>query len=224
MVDQSTEHGTQRATTQQGAAQWRYAEELVSERPEAQTARRHSLEAGVEPVSPAVGAQLAQLAAASGAAQIVEIGTGFGVSALWLLTGAPEASLTSIDVEVEYQQAAKDALIEAGFAPARARMITGGAGAVLPKMNDGSYDLVLVDADPANVIEYVEHGLRIARHGGTVAVARALQHGRVADPARRDAVTSAYRALITEVASSDAVVSSLSTAGDGLLLLTKRGA
>lgn len=204
-------------------AQWKYVEDLVQERTEMQTARRNSLEAGVEPISPAVGAQLAQLAAASGAAQIVEIGTGFGVSALWLLTGAPEASLTSIDLEVEYQQAARDVLAEAGIAPARARLISGPASAVLPRMNDGSYDLVLVDADPANVIEYVEHGLRIARAGGTVAVARALQHGRVADPAKRDDVTSAYRALITEVAASDAVVSALSTAGDGLLLLTKRG-
>ena len=204
-------------------AQWKYVEDLVQERAEMQTARRNSLEAGVEPISPAVGAQLAQLAAASGASQIVEIGTGFGVSALWLLTGAPEASLTSIDLEVEYQQAARDVLAEAGIAPARARLISGPASAVLPRMNDGSYDLVLVDADPANVIEYVEHGLRIARAGGTVAVARALQHGRVADPAKRDDVTSAYRALITEVAASDAVVSALSTAGDGLLLLTKRG-
>ena len=204
-------------------AQWKYVEDLVQERSEMQAARRHSLEAGVEPISPAVGAQLAQLAAATGAAQIVEIGTRFGVSALWLLTGAPEASLTSIDLEIEYQQAARDALVEAGIAPSRVRMISGTASAVLPKMNDGSYDLVLVDADAANVIEYVEHGLRIARSGGTVAVARALQHGRVADPAKRDEVTSAYRALITEVAASDAVVSSLSTAGDGLLLLTKRG-
>ena len=94
-------------------AQWKYVEDLVQERSEMQAARRHSLEAGVEPISPAVGAQLAQLAAATGAAQIVEIGTGFGVSALWLLTGAPEASLTSIDLEIEYQQAARDALVEA---------------------------------------------------------------------------------------------------------------
>jgi predicted O-methyltransferase YrrM len=204
-------------------AQWKYVEDLVQERPEMQAARRDSLEAGVEPISPAVGAQLAQLAAATGATQIVEIGTGFGVSALWLLTGAPEASLTSIDLEVEYQQAARDVLTDAGIAPARARLISGAASAVLPRMNDGSYDLVLVDADPTNVIEYVEHGLRIARAGGTVAVARAMQKGRVADPAKRDDITRAYRALITEVAASDAVVSSLSTAGDGLLLLTKRG-
>lgn len=205
-------------------AQARYVEELVVERPELQAARRHSLEAGVEPIHPAVGAQLAQLAAAIDARQIVEVGTGFGVSALWLLRGASEASITSIDVDVESQQAARELLAEAGVAPSRVRMIAGDASAVLPRMNDGSYDLVLIDADPDAVIEYVEHGLRIARAGGTVAVAHALQHGRVADPARRDATTAAYRALITEVAASDAVVSALSTAGDGLLLLTKRDA
>lgn len=205
-------------------AQARYVEELVVERPELQAARRHSLEAGVEPIHPAVGAQLAQLAAAIDARQIVEVGTGFGVSALWLLGGASEASITSIDVDVESQQAARELLAEAGVAPSRVRMIAGDASAVLPRMNDGSYDLVLIDADPDAVIEYVEHGLRIARAGGTVAVAHALQHGRVADPARRDATTAAYRALITEVAASDAVVSALSTAGDGLLLLTKRDA
>lgn len=204
-------------------AQGKYVEELAVEPAELQTARRNSLEAGVEPVSPATGAQLAQLAAATGARQIVEIGTGFGVSTLWLLIGAPDAFLTSIDIEPEYQQSARELLTEAGVSPARARLISGAASTVLPRMSDGTYDLVLVDADPASVIEHVEHGLRIARPGGTVAVARALQNGRVADPARRDDVTASYRALITEVAASDAVVSAVSPVGDGLLLLTKRG-
>ena len=35
-------------------------------------------------------------------------------------------------------------------------------------MNEASYDIVLVDADPEGVIEYVEHGLRLVRAGGTV--------------------------------------------------------
>ena len=40
---------------------WKYAEEFVTESPAIRTARAHSLELGVEPVSPAVGAQLARL-------------------------------------------------------------------------------------------------------------------------------------------------------------------
>jgi Predicted O-methyltransferase len=69
----------------------------------------------------------------------------------------------------------------------RIRLITGRATEVLPRMNDGAYDLVFVDADEGSVLDYVEHALRIARRGGMVLVAHALWRGRVADP--RDATT-----------------------------------
>ena len=75
--------------------------------------------------------------------------------------------------------------------------------------------------DPQSVIEYVEHGLRLVRPGGTVLVARALWRGRVADPAARDPLSSGYRTLITETAASGAVISALSPAADGLLQITK---
>ena len=78
---------------------WRYAEDFVNESPAIAAARAHSLELGIDPVSPAVGAQLAVLAAASSVHSILEIGTGAGVSGLWLLTVAPDAILTSIDIE-----------------------------------------------------------------------------------------------------------------------------
>jgi predicted O-methyltransferase YrrM len=201
---------------------WKFAEELVSESEPVAAARQHSLELGVEPVSPAVGAQLAVAAAASSATSIIEIGTGVGVSGLWLLQGAPGATLTSIDREVDHQQAARDAYLAAGVAAARFRLITGRTADVLPRMNENSYDIVFVDADPAAVIENVEHGLRLARPGGLVLVAHALWHGAVANPARRDPVTTGFRTLLTEVSTSPAVISSLSTAGDGLLQLVKR--
>ena len=41
-------------------------------------------------------------------------------------------------------------------------------------MNEASYDLVLVDADAASIIEYVEHALRLVRVGGTVLIPHAL--------------------------------------------------
>ena len=200
---------------------WKFAEELVTESGPLAEARQHSLEVGVEPVSPAVGAQLAVVAAASGAKNIIEVGTGVGVSGLWLLRGAPRATLTSIDREVDHQQAARDAYLGAGVPVNKFRLITGRASDVLPRMNENSYDIVFVDADPGSVIEYVEHGLRLARPGGLVLVAHALWHGSVANPARRDATTTQFRTLLTEVSTSPAVISSLSTAGDGLLQLVK---
>ena len=189
---------------------WRFAEEFVSEPEAIADARQHSMELGIEAISPAMGAQLALLAAASTVHSIVEIGTGAGVSGLWLLRGAPNAVLTSIDVEFEHQQVAN-----------RIRLITGTAAEVLPRMNDGAYDLVFVDADPASLLDYVEHGLRIARRGGIVLVAHALWRGRVADPAARDETVADFRALLATISESDAVAAALSPVGDGLLQLVK---
>ena len=200
---------------------WKYAEEFVAERPEIAAARVHSSELGVEPVSPAVGAQLALLAAATGAKNIIEVGTGVGVSGLWILTGSPSALLTTIDSEIDHQQVARSIFTEAGIQANRVRQIGGKAAEVLPRMNESSYDLVFIDADPQSVIEYVEHGLRLVRPGGVVAVAHALWHDRVADPAQRDATVAGFRSLLKEISQSEAVISSLIPVGDGLLQLTK---
>ncbi|MFC5501018.1 O-methyltransferase [Lysinimonas soli] len=200
---------------------WKYAEDFVVEAPAIATARQHSLELGIDPVSPATGAQLAVLAAASSAHSILEIGTGAGVSGLWLLTGAPDAVLTSIDIELDHQQTARTAFASAGVPANRIRLITGRASEVLPRMNDGAYDLVVVDADEGSVLDYVEHALRIARRGGLVLVAHALWRGRVADPARRDHTAEDFRTLLKAIQDSSAVVAALSVAGDGLLQLVK---
>jgi predicted O-methyltransferase YrrM len=200
---------------------WKFADEIVVESEVIAKARLQSLELGVEPIAPSVGAQAAVIVAATDAANIVEIGTGVGVSGLWLLTGGTRAVLTSIDSELDHQQHARNFFTEAGIPSNRVRLITGRAVEVLPRMNENSYDVVFIDADPQSVIEYVEHGLRLARPGGTVLVAHALWKGRVADPAQRDDVATGFRSLVTEIASSGAVVSALSPVGDGLLQITK---
>jgi predicted O-methyltransferase YrrM len=202
------------------AANARFAEEATVEPDHIVRARMHALELGAEPLSAALGAQLAVLTAATRATSIVEIGTGAGVSGLWMLRGAPHAVLTTIDSEPEHLAAARRAFADARIPSTRLRFITGRAGEVLPRMNEASYDIVLVDADAAGVIEYVEHGLRLVRPGGIVLVPRVLNAGALADPVRRDAVTVAYRSLIQETQSSPAVIGALSTTGEGLLQLS----
>ncbi|MCS5496588.1 class I SAM-dependent methyltransferase [Cnuibacter physcomitrellae] len=201
---------------------WKYADDVVVDRPGVVAARAHSIELGVRAVSPAIGSQLAVIAAATGATSIVEVGTGVGVSALYFLDGSPEATITSIDTEAEHQQIARAALLEAGAAPNRIRLITGKAADVLPRLNDDAYDLVLLDADPASIIDYVEHALRIVRSGGVVLIPHALWEDRVADPASRGDIESDFRMLAGEMAASAVVVSAVSPAGDGLLQVVKR--
>ena len=200
---------------------WKFAEEFITEPEAIAEARVHSLELGVDAVTPSMGAHLAVIAAATGASTIIEVGTGVGVSGLWLLSGAPDAVLTTIDIENDHQQAAKKAFTDAGIPAKQVRLIGGRASDVLPRMNEATYDVAFIDADPASVIEYVEHGLRMVRRGGTVIVAHALWRGRVADPAQRDEVVAQFRLLLKETSGSDAVRSALSPVGDGLLLLTK---
>ena len=143
------------------------------------------------------------------------------LAALGRSAGDPEAVLTTIDNEPEHLAAARQAFADAKIPAARARFITGRAADVLPRMNEGSYDIVLIDADAENVIEYVEHGLRLVRPGGLVLVPRVLAGGRVADPVQRDAVTTAYRSLLQETQESPAVLAALSTVGEGLLQLAR---
>jgi len=199
----------------------RFVRETIVEPVPISRARSHALELGAAPISAELGAQYAVLAAAVGARAIVEIGTGAGVSGLWLLRGAPQAVLTTIDNEPEHLAAARQAFADAKIPPSRARFITGRAADVLPRMNEASYDIVIIDADAENVIEYVEHGLRLARTGGLVLVPRILSGGRIADPVQRDAVTSAYRSLVQETQESPAVLAALSATGEGLLQLAR---
>jgi predicted O-methyltransferase YrrM len=172
---------------------------------------------------PGAGAILRVLAAALPAKAVVEIGTGAGVSGLYLLSGMPEDGvLTTIDVEVENQRAAREAFAEAGIRTNRTRVISGRALDVLPRLTDSAYDLVLVDGDKAEYSAYLEQAVRLLRPGGVLAIDSALWHSRVADPAQRDAVTTVIRELGKRVRDDDRLVPALLPSGDGLLLAVLR--
>lgn len=198
---------------------WKYVEDQTVEPDVIRAARAQSIELGVEAVSAATGAQLAVIAAALAADSIIEIGTGIGVSGLWLLQGAPDAQLTSIDVEADHHEAARRHFTEAGHPPTKVRLITGRAADVLPRMNERSYDLVLIDGDAHALTENLEHALRLVRAGGAVLVPHALWRDTVPDPAKRDGVTAELRGIIAELRDSPAVHVAISPVGDGLLQL-----
>ena len=203
-------------------ASWAYSEAFVPEDEVLLRARERAAELGCAAVLPGAGAVLRVVAAALAARAVVEVGTGTGVAALWMLRGMPhDGVLTTIDVELEHQRAAKLAFAEAGVAPARTRTIPGRASDVLPRLTDGAYDLVLVGADPHAYPEYVEEALRLLRPGGVLAVDGALHGGRVADPARRDELTTVVREVGRTLRSDDRVLPALLPSGDGLLLAVR---
>ena len=174
------------------------------------------------PIGSGVGAALRFLASVLEARAVVEIGTGTGVSGLWLLRGMrADGVLTTVDIEAEHQRLAKETFTEAGIPPNRARTIAGSGLDVLPRLTDGHYDLVFCDGDKREYGAYLKEALRLLRPGGVVAFDNALWHDRVADPAQRDQETVAIRDLGREVADNDALVPVLLPVGDGLLLAKK---
>jgi len=208
--------------TDEASANWAYTEEFIPEDAVLLKAREVAGELGCVPVFPGSGAALQALAAAIDARAVAEIGTGAGVSAVYLLRGMnPDGTITTIDVEPEHQKAAKVTLAEAGFAPERARMIAGAALDVLPRLTDGGYDMVLVDAVKSEYPTYVTEAVRMLRPGGVLAVDNTLWHSRVADPAQRDHDTTAIRETLKQVRADERLTTVLLPSGDGLLVAVK---
>jgi predicted O-methyltransferase YrrM len=182
-------------------------------------ARQRAAEVGVGAVDPATGAVLRLLAAATQARHVVELGTGAGVSALWLLRGMREDGvLTSVDSEVEHQRLARQSLAEAGVPTGRARLISGRALEVMPRLSDGGYDLVFCDANRAENLDYLTQAVRLLRPAGCVVFAAALAGGKVADPAARDAETVQLRELARSVRDDTRLVPAAVPVGPGLLV------
>lgn len=195
-----------------------HAENIVVEDDVLVGARERADDLGADPVSPSVGATLSMFARMLDAKTVVEIGTGGGVSGLWLLHGLREDGvLTTIDSEPEHQRAAKTTFREAGIVASRTRLINGRALDVLPRLADSGYDLVFVDATPADHPHYVREGVRLLRPGGVIVLHNALLDGRVADPASRDATVLAVREAARAISTDDRLAPVLLPVGDGLL-------
>lgn len=224
-------HGDRRGNiTGNRQASWAFADAYGVEHAETAAnaaltwARTRAHEAGLRPVSDGTGSALRLLAAVSGAKAVAEIGTGTGVSGIHLLHGMrSDGVLTTVDIEPECQQLARQAFRAAGFAGNRARLIAGRALDVLPRLADGGYDLVFCDADQLECLEYLDESLRLLRTGGLVCFEGAFANGRTVESAIQPTEVLRVRELLRAVRDSEELQPSLLPVGDGLLCAVKRG-
>lgn len=211
--------GRSTISTDNDAATRGYVDDFRAEDTTLDQARGRGEEIGVDAVAPATGATLAWLIELVGARAVAEIGTGAGVSGLWMLRAMGDGGvLTTIDAETENTRAARQTFTAAGIATQRVRLITGQPLDVLSRLADGAYDLVFCDGDRQHYSRYLEEALRLLRPGGLVVFEHALAGGRVADPAQRDADTIAVRTLVTAIRDDERVSPLLLPVGDGLLV------
>ncbi|WP_042938747.1 O-methyltransferase [Rhodococcus sp. AW25M09] len=199
-----------------------YAEDSAQEDEVLIAARERAVDLGAAPVPPSVGAVLSIFTQMLGAKTVVEIGTGAGISGLWLLDGMrTDGVLTTIDTEPEHQRAAREAFRAGGIAASRTRLINGWALDVLPRLADDAYDLVFIDASPADHPHFVAESVRLLRPGGVLVLHNALLGGRVADPTQRDATAVAVRSAARAIAEDERLTTVLLPLGDGLICASR---
>jgi len=201
---------------------WKFVEDFADEPEVISRARGRAEELGIESITPSVGQHLALLVSATGARAAVEVGTGAGVSGLWILSGNEQVVLASIEIESEYQNQAKLAFNQANIPASRLRLINGRSVEVLANLAENAYDLVLLDADRETLAEQLTLSTRLIRPGGVIVVTHALWRDRVPDTNMLDENTETYREVLGLTRGLGDYITTLSPIGDGLLLISKR--
>lgn len=218
-----TEHTLEPSATAAPSAQsWIFAERFSPESEALHGARRRAQEFSLAPVERGTAATLTLLASAMQAKAVVEIGTGTGVSGLAFFDGmAADGILTSIDIEPEHQSAARQAFAAAQIPARRFRLINGAALTILPNLRDAAYDIVFIDGDKLEYVEYVAQALRLLRDGGMLIIDNALWHNRTADESNEDDETVIIREALDAVHAAEGLRAALLPVGDGLLVAVK---
>jgi predicted O-methyltransferase YrrM len=182
---------------------------------------------GIPIVDRDAGRALSVLAA--GRRRIVEVGTAYGYSTLWLALGQPaDGTIVTIDPDRERTDLARGWWREAGIADERITVINApaleafGAEPALA----GPFDMVFIDALKPEYGAYLEALVGRLVPGALVAADNVLWSGRVSGSrpaAVDDANTNALRAFDAAVLADPRFTTTILPLGDGLLVASWRG-
>ncbi len=198
------------------SSEWLHSQTFIPEDTHLSNAREKSIELGLNPIGQGVGALLKFLASTIDASNVVEIGTGTGVSGLWLFRGMNSAGvLTSIDSDQERQRAAKEIFSDAGIATNKIRLIAGRAIEVVGKLTDNAYDLMFINGDKLEYETLFEQSLRLLRPGGLLVFHNVLGESNAAD-------NEAVRIVCEKIKDDSRLVSVMIPSGSGMIAASYR--
>lgn len=199
-----------------------YLEALLPARPPVMAEMEaHAADRGFPIVGPQVGRLFAQYAALLQPARIFEMGSGFGYSALWFLTGCPTARVVCTDLSSENIDRGKHWLSAAGLG----RQVTwceGRAEDVLREQTE-AFDLIFIDSGKEGYPEAFDLAAPRLRRGGLLLADNALRHGRVADPGDASPGVEAVRRFTRMVYDHPDFLAGIVPLRDGVLTAVKCG-
>src|SRR5881396_1559315 len=204
------------------AAVEQYAEQHSS--PESELFQRLAAETRAKSTAPQMmvgqleGRFLAVLTRLVRARRVLELGTFTGYSSISMAQALPpDGRVITCDVSEETTAVARRYADEAGVVD-RIDYRLGPALETIAAL-DGDFDLIFIDADKENYVNYYEATLPRLAPTGVVVVDNTLWSGRVADPAEDDESVRAIRALNDRVRDDPRVDNVLLTVRDGMNLV-----
>lgn len=172
------------------------------------------------------------------AKHVLEVGTLGGISSIWLASSSPDVKITTIEVSEKHKAVAEEAIADAGLSN-RIEVLLGAGVDVLPglrkEVENGrrpKFDLVFIDADKPNNVNYFNDAVPMSRSRACIIVDNVARKGQLAYDDEARAQLSEHEAgqalgsrLVVEAAGKDRRLMSttlLQTVGeknyDGFLL------
>jgi predicted O-methyltransferase YrrM len=154
--------------------------------------------------------------------RILEIGTYTGYSAICMAEGlAQDGKLHTIDINEELETMVQQYIEKAGLS-AKIEMHVGNAMEIIPELNE-TWDMVFIDADKENYLNYFNLIIDKVRAGGLIIADNVLWSGKILQVAApNDEETKALQTFNEAVSADNRVESQLLPIRDGLMFPRKK--
>jgi caffeoyl-CoA O-methyltransferase len=154
--------------------------------------------------------------------QVLEIGTFTGYSAICMARGLKEGGmLHTIEINDEIKEFTMDFIRRSGMEK-KIFMHTGDAREIIPTLK-GPFDLVFIDGDKSQYVQYFQLVLPLVRYGGFILADNVLWGGKVYTTENRDDENTRYIHEFNEIIQNDARVENfLLPIRDGLMIIRKK--
>jgi caffeoyl-CoA O-methyltransferase len=154
-------------------------------------------------------------------ASILEIGTYTGYSAICLSEGLREGGLIhTIEINFELEESIKNNFIKSGITE-KVKIYFGNALEIIPDLKF-NFDMILLDADKVNYINYYELLINRMRSGGFIIADNVLWSGKVVDQDNNDKEARFLMKFNEHVQSDERVENILLPIRDGIMLIRKK--
>ena len=155
--------------------------------------------------------------------KILEIGSFTGFSALSMAMALPaDGILISLDKNPEFSNKAKYFYDKAK--EKRIKQIIKPATEGLKELKDTKklFDLIFIDADKENYLNYYESCMNLIDKKGLIVIDNVLWHGEVADDANNDKFTNIIRDFNNHIKQDKRITKNIVPIGDGLTICIKK--